>query len=76
MPRRALVTGGAGFIGSHVADILIANDYAVTVVDNLSSGKRSQVQSAATFEELDICSGDAAALVRGGKFDVVCHLAA
>jgi UDP-glucose 4-epimerase len=76
MPRRALVTGGAGFIGSHVADILIANDYAVTVVDNLSSGKRSQVPSAATFKELDICSPDAAALVRGGKFDVVCHLAA
>ena len=76
MPRRALVTGGAGFIGSNVADILIANDYSVTVVDNLSSGKRSQVPSAAAFEELDICSPDAAALVRGGKFDVICHLAA
>ncbi|HSU94323.1 MAG TPA: NAD-dependent epimerase/dehydratase family protein [Gemmatimonadaceae bacterium] len=76
MPKRALVTGGAGFIGSHVADILIANDYAVTVVDNLSSGKRSQVPSAATFEELDICSSEAAALVRGGRFDVLCHLAA
>jgi UDP-glucose 4-epimerase len=76
MPRRALVTGGAGFIGSHVADILIANDYAVTVIDNLSSGKRSQVPSGAAFEELDICSSDAAALVRQGKFDVICHLAA
>jgi UDP-glucose 4-epimerase len=76
MPRRALVTGGAGFIGSHVADILIANDYAVTVVDNLSSGKRSQVPSDATFEELDICAPEAAALVREGKFDVICHLAA
>jgi UDP-glucose 4-epimerase len=76
MPRRALVTGGAGFIGSNVADLLIANGYAVTVVDNLSSGKRSQVPSAATFKELDICSADAAALVRQGKFDVICHLAA
>jgi len=76
MPRRALVTGGAGFIGSNVADTLIANDYAVTVIDNLSSGKRSQVPSAATFKELDICSPDAAALVRAGKFDVICHLAA
>ena len=47
MPRRALVTGGAGFIGSHVADLLIANGYAVTVVDNLSSGKRSQVPAGA-----------------------------
>ena len=76
MPRRALVTGGAGFIGSHVADILIANDHTVTVVDNLSSGKRSQVPSDATFEELDICSPEASALVREGKFDVICHLAA
>jgi UDP-glucose 4-epimerase len=76
MARRALVTGGAGFIGSHVADILIANDYAVTVVDNLSSGKRSQVPSAATFRELDICAPESAALVREGKFDVICHLAA
>jgi UDP-glucose 4-epimerase len=76
MPRRALVTGGAGFIGSHVADLLLANDYSVTVIDNLSSGKRSQVPEGAEFEELDICSADAASLVREGKFDVICHLAA
>jgi UDP-glucose 4-epimerase len=76
MPRRALVTGGAGFIGSNVADLLLENDYAVTVIDNLSSGKRSQVPSAAELKELDICSLEAAALVREGKFDVVCHLAA
>jgi UDP-glucose 4-epimerase len=76
MPRRALVTGGAGFIGSHVADLLLANDYSVTVIDNLSSGKRSQVPEGAEFEELDICSADAASLVRKGKFDVICHLAA
>jgi UDP-glucose 4-epimerase len=76
MPRRALVTGGAGFIGSHVADALLANDFAVTVVDNLSSGKRSQVPETAAFKELDICSAAAAALVREGKFDVICHLAA
>ena len=76
MPRRALVTGGAGFIGSHVADLLIANNYAVTVLDNLSSGKRSQVPSAAEFKELDVCSPEAAAAVREGNFDVICHLAA
>ncbi|HMA04063.1 MAG TPA: NAD-dependent epimerase/dehydratase family protein [Gemmatimonadaceae bacterium] len=76
MPRRALVTGGAGFIGSNVADLLIENDYSVTVIDNLSSGKRSQVPKAATFKELDICSTAAAALVREGKFDLICHLAA
>ena len=76
MAKRALVSGGAGFIGSHVADILLANEYAVTVVDNLSSGKRSQVPSDATFAELDVGSPEAAALVRDGRFDVLCHLAA
>jgi len=76
MPRRALVSGGAGFIGSHVTDLLLENDYAVTVVDNLSSGKRMQVPSAATFAELDVGSPEAAALVRDGRFDVICHLAA
>jgi UDP-glucose 4-epimerase len=76
MPGRALVSGGAGFIGSHVTDILLANGYAVTVIDNLSSGKRAQVPSGATFKELDVCSPEAAATVREGKFDVICHLAA
>ncbi len=76
MSPRALVSGGAGFIGSHVTDILLANGYAVTVVDNLSSGKREQVPAGATFRELDVCSPEAGAVVRDGKFDVVCHLAA
>ncbi|HEY8794009.1 MAG TPA: NAD-dependent epimerase/dehydratase family protein [Gemmatimonadaceae bacterium] len=76
MPRRALVSGGAGFIGSHVTDLLLENGYAVTVIDNLSSGKRSQVPSGATFEEVDVCSPTAAAMVREGNFDVICHLAA
>lgn len=76
MPGRALVSGGAGFIGSHVTDILLANGYAVTVIDNLSSGKRSQVPAGATFKELDVCAPEAAAMVREGTFDVICHLAA
>ena len=74
--RKALVTGGAGFIGSHVADALIAEGFAVTVIDNLSSGRRAQVPAQATFHEADIRSDDAAALVRQGGFDVICHLAA
>ena len=74
--RRALVTGGAGFIGSHVADALIAEGYAVTVLDNLSSGKRQQVPAAAQFVEADIRSPEAAACIRDGAFDLVCHLAA
>jgi UDP-glucose 4-epimerase len=76
MAQTALVTGGAGFIGSHVADLFVAEGYDVTVIDNLTSGKRSQVPSAATFHEYDITSPEAARLVRDSGFDVVCHLAA
>ena len=54
MTGRALVTGGAGFIGSHVADTLLANSFEVTVIDNLVSGNRGQVPTAATFHEMDI----------------------
>ncbi|HSJ62551.1 MAG TPA: NAD-dependent epimerase/dehydratase family protein [Gemmatimonadaceae bacterium] len=76
MARTVLVTGGAGFIGSHVADLFLADGHAVTVLDNLTSGKRSQVPREADFYELDITSPEAAALVRDTGFDVICHLAA
>ncbi len=76
MTRRALVTGGAGFIGSHVADLLLATGYEVSVVDDLSSGKREQVPEGASFHELSISSDGAAALVRESRFDVLYHLAA
>ena len=74
--RRALITGGAGFIGSHVADALIADGWSVTVLDNLSSGRRSQVPTAASFVEADVRSPEAAACIREGAFDLVGHLAA
>jgi UDP-glucose 4-epimerase len=74
--RRALVTGGAGFIGSHVAETFVEAGYAVTVADNLSSGKRANVPAAATLVEVDVTSAEAAKVVRDGKFDVVLHLAA
>ena len=51
---RAIVTGGAGFIGSHVAEALLARGDEVHVVDNLASGARKNVPDGATFHELDI----------------------
>ncbi len=76
MTRSALVTGGAGFIGSHVAEAMLAAGYEVTVLDNLSTGKRDQVPTDARFVEADITTPAAAAVVRDGAFDVICHLAA
>ena len=73
---RVLVTGGAGFIGSHVADRFLAAGDRVVVVDNLSSGKRENISRGAEFHELDVCSPEVARLVRESAFDVVAHLAA
>ncbi|MGE5403866.1 MAG: NAD-dependent epimerase/dehydratase family protein [Candidatus Saccharibacteria bacterium] len=72
---KVLVTGGAGFIGSHLVDSLVANND-VLVVDNLSTGSRSNVNSLARFYELDIRSTDLAILVKTEKPEVVYHLAA
>lgn len=72
-----LVTGGAGFIGSHVADTLLAMGHDVVVLDDLTGGLREQVPAAAEFVRGDIC--DAALvddLFSRRRFDVVYHLAA
>lgn len=54
---RVLVTGGAGFIGSHVADHLLQSGHEVAVIDNLSTGKRGNVPKGACFYEMDIRTG-------------------
>lgn len=76
MAPRALVTGGAGFIGSHVVDLLLEHGYQVEIIDNLSSGRRENVAPTAALHVMDITSPDAARVVREGRFDIVCHLAA
>ncbi len=73
---KIFLTGGAGFIGSHLADALVGAGHEVVIVDDLSTGKRSQVPAGAEFHELDIRSAEAAALLAGGSFDVLAHLAA
>jgi UDP-glucose 4-epimerase len=73
---RALVTGGAGFIGSHVADLYLEHGYDVTVLDNFSSGRRENLPARATLAELDLTSPEAARVVRDGRFDVISHLGA
>ncbi len=73
---RALVTGGAGFIGSHITDALIAAGHTVTVVDDLSRGRRAQINPGATFVELDITAPELAAAFAEARPEVVFHAAA
>lgn len=58
MKGKVVVTGGAGFIGSHLADALLAEGYEVHVVDNLFAGHREDVPEAAVFHEADILDTD------------------
>ena len=73
---RALVTGGAGFIGSTLADALVGAGAEVTVVDDLSRGQRAQVPGAAEFHQLDILDERLTALVAAVAPEVVFHQAA
>lgn len=70
------ITGGAGFIGSHVADALIECGHDVHILDDLSTGRRENVPAKAVLHVLDIRSGPAAALLRDQSFDVLVHHAA
>jgi UDP-glucose 4-epimerase len=63
--KRILVTGGAGFIGSHIADAFVKHGHEVAVVDNLSTGRREQVPASAQFFPYDIKSPE--------TFDLICR---
>jgi len=73
---KVLVTGGAGFIGSHVVDKLLQSGYEPIVVDNLQSGNRKFIPPSVRFVEMDISSPQIEVVFATEKPDVVIHLAA
>jgi len=73
---KIMVTGGAGFIGSHVTDMMIEAGYEVIVVDDLSTGRRSNLNPHATFYEVDIRSSEMERVFAQEKPEVICHHAA
>jgi len=73
---KILVTGGAGFIGSHIVDCYIENGHDVVVIDNLSTGKVENVNSQAQFFCADIRDAEIEEIFQTNKFDVVNHHAA
>jgi len=73
---KILVTGGAGFIGSHIVDALVAAGHTVAVIDNLSSGKRENLNTKAAFYHIDIRDKAVSDVFAKEKPDVLCHQAA
>jgi UDP-glucose 4-epimerase len=73
---KALVTGGAGFIASHVVELYLQQGYEVAIVDDLSTGRRSNLNPAATFYQMDIRSPELAKVFEKERPDIVNHHAA
>ncbi|MDL1892004.1 NAD-dependent epimerase/dehydratase family protein [Sphingobacteriales bacterium CHB3] len=72
-----LVTGGAGFIASHIVDEYISRGHKVTILDNLSTGRRININPAVAFHEVDLRDAEAVKeIFQAGRFDVVNHHAA
>lgn len=71
-----LVTGGAGFIGSHICDALLQDGHVISVIDNLSSGRHDNLPEGVKLYRLDIRSQEACALIRQLAPDVIVHTAA
>jgi len=73
---KILVTGGAGFIASHIVDAYIEAGHQVVVVDDLSSGKRENLNPRARLVEMDVCDSAIASLVETERPEAICHHAA
>jgi UDP-glucose 4-epimerase len=76
LAKRALITGGAGFIGSHVCERFLKDGWSVEIIDDLSTGKRENVPPSVVLHTLDIRTPEAARVVREASFDAIVHLAA
>src|ERR1700750_3335580 len=74
MPR-ALVTGGAGFIGGHLAHALLGEGWQVDVADDLSSGTPANVPADAELIEVDLGQRGATERLPGARYEAICHLA-
>jgi UDP-glucose 4-epimerase len=73
---KVIVTGGAGFIGSHLVDNLVSQGVQVSVLDNLMSGHPRRIHPLASFQNMDIGSEQTWQYIVRDKPDVVFHLAA
>jgi UDP-glucose 4-epimerase len=73
---RIVITGGAGFIGSNIADAFVVQGHEVTVLDNLSSGRPDNVPREARLVKIDICSPEVRGVLEELRPDVLCHHAA
>ena len=73
---KILVSGGSGFIGSHIVDALIQKGHKVVIIDNLSTGNSDNLNGKAIFYELDIRDKDVKGILKKEKPDIVFHLAA
>lgn len=76
MEKNILITGGAGFIGSHLSDLLVENGYNVIIVDNLSSGFEENINKNAKFYNLDVNSAELEKVFQENKIDYIFHFAA
>ncbi len=73
---KVIITGGAGFIGSHVTDELVKRNYKCFVVDDLSGGREENINNKTIFIKKDICSMHISALFKKIKPEIIIHLAA
>ncbi|HEX7232380.1 MAG TPA: NAD-dependent epimerase/dehydratase family protein, partial [Candidatus Binatia bacterium] len=73
---RIIVTGGAGFIGSHIVDACLARGHDVHIFDDLSTGQEANLNPKATLHRIDIADRGAATLLEQIKPEILCHHAA